>query len=60
MTPLPVNPKVVILVDEAGSWQAIASNIDPELYVNITDNPAYFDEAAKGLPFNSLNQPTKL
>ena len=56
MTPMPVNPTVLILVDpETGERQATASNLDPELSVNITDNPAYFDEQSKGLPFNSLH-----
>ena len=56
MTPLPLNPKVIILVDpETGERLATASNIDPELSVNITDNPAYFEEASKGLPFNELH-----
>jgi len=53
---MPVHPKVLILVDpETGERQATASNIDPDLFVNITDNPAYFEEEAKGMPFNSLH-----
>jgi hypothetical protein len=53
---MPVNPTVLILVDpETGERQATASNLDPELFVNITDNPDYFDEQSKGLPFNSLH-----
>jgi hypothetical protein len=55
MTPLPLNPKVLILIDpKTGERLATASNIDPKLFVNITDNPDYFKEQAKGLPFNEL------
>lgn len=50
---IPENPSVVILVDGQGSVQAVGNNIDPELFVNVTDNPAYFEEAIKGKPFDS-------
>jgi hypothetical protein len=55
MTPLPVNPKVVILVDgsNGGAPLRVASNIAPlpELEVIVTDNPHEFKELALGKPF---------
>lgn len=61
MTPLPSNPKVVILVDGAngGSPLRVASNIAPlpEMEVIVTDNPHEFRELALGKPFNqSINE----
>lgn len=54
MIPLPVNPTVTILFQN-GKVMAVASNIDPELVVNIvTDNEAY-GEAICNLPFDSAN-----
>lgn len=50
---IPENPSVVLLVDGQGSVQAVGNNIDPNLSVNVTDNPAYFEEAIKGKPFDS-------
>lgn len=52
---IPQTPRGVILVDKLGSVQAVANNISPDFSVNVTDNPAYFDEVIKGLPFDSRN-----
>lgn len=54
MTPLPQNPKVVILVDGNGNVARVASNIAPlpELEVKVTDNPHDFAEEAAGKSFN--------
>ena len=54
MIPLPTNPTVVALIDENGKVIKVASNIAelPELNVTVTKNPAEFDEAALGKPFN--------
>lgn len=53
MTPLPVNPTVVIRVDN-GKVVAVASNIAPvpELNVVIAESNEKYDEEAKGKPFN--------
>jgi hypothetical protein len=55
MTPLPVNPTVVILVDgsNGGAPLRAASNIAPlpEFSVIVTDNPHEYKELALGKPF---------
>ena len=53
MTPLPVNPRVVVLVSPNGVVK-VASNIAPlpELDVVVTNNPAIFEQEALGKPFN--------
>lgn len=59
MTPLPVNPVVVLLVDKDKKPVTVASNIAPlpELNVIVTTDPAEFNEAAKGKPFvNAVTQ----
>ncbi len=55
MTPLPVNPKVVVLLNPEGKVEAVASNIAPlpELEVTVVKDPAEFREAALGKPFVS-------
>ena len=52
MTPMPQNPKVVLLVTKAGIT-AHASNIDPALDVVVTDDPSVFYLASLGVTFNS-------
>ena len=54
MTPLPVNPTVTILV-QGGKVVAAASNIDPELKVNIVTSQEAYWEAICNLPFDSAN-----
>lgn len=54
MTPLPVNPTVTILVQN-GRVVAAASNIDPELKVNIVTTQEDYGEAIRNLPFDSAN-----
>lgn len=58
MTPLPVNPTVVILVDDAGRPAVVASNVAPlpELNVTVTNDVAKFDEESKGKPFRQVVQ----
>jgi len=53
MTPLPVNPKVVVLLNPEGKVEGVASNIapTPELEVIVTNSPAEFREASLGKPF---------
>jgi len=53
MTPLPVNPTVVVQLDATNRIIAVASNIaeHPELTVEAVHSTAEFDEAAKGKPF---------
>ena len=52
MIPLPVDPKVVVLI-ENGMLVAVASNIDPELTVNVVTTKEAYGEAIKGVPFDS-------
>lgn len=56
MTPLPVTPKVAVLIDAAGNPVAVASNIAPlaEMEVIVTTDVAKFDEEAKGKPFRDV------
>jgi hypothetical protein len=53
MTPLPVNPTVVVLVDKNNKPVTVASNVAPlpELNVVVVTDPAAFNEAALGKPF---------
>lgn len=64
MTPLPVNPTVVILVDgsNGGAPLRAASNIAPlpEFSVIVTDNPHEYKELALGKPFEqSIGEATQ-
>jgi hypothetical protein len=61
MTPLPINPKVLILIPPIVTGAVltnpvpinfVANNISPDLSVVITDNPVLFDEWSKGMSFN--------
>ncbi len=54
MTPLPVNPTVTVLVQN-GKVVATASNIDPELKVNIVTTQEAYGQAICNLPFDSAN-----
>ena len=51
MIPLAVNPNVTILVDENGKVKASATNVAPDLEVNVVRTQAEFDEAKLGKPF---------
>lgn len=53
MTNLPENPSVAILVDEQNRPCAIASNIDPDLKVVVTNDRSIFEDEAAGKPFDS-------
>lgn len=53
MTPLPQNPSVAILVDEQNRPCAIASNIDPDLKVVVTNDRSIYEDEAAGKPFES-------
>jgi hypothetical protein len=54
MTPLPTNPKVVVLINEEGNPVKIASNIAPlpELDVKVVYTELEFKVEAAGKPFN--------
>lgn len=54
MTPLTVNPSVVILIDGNGNVRATASNISSDLNVIVTGYRRTFKDAAGNKPFNSL------
>jgi hypothetical protein len=51
MIPLPVDPTVVVLLDDKGGVHAVKSNISPELSVVITRNAGDFENAASGRPY---------
>ena len=53
MTPLPVNPRVVVLIAPDGSPLRVASNIAPlpEMEVQVFTNECLFQEASLGKPF---------
>jgi hypothetical protein len=53
MFPLPEKPSVVILVDEQSRPCAIASNIDPNLNVVVTNDRSIFEDEAASKSFNS-------
>jgi len=58
MTPLPVNPKVVVFVNPhngVNSVQAVGSNIDPNLQVEVVHSHEDYAEAMQGIPFDSAN-----
>lgn len=54
MIPLPVNPTVTVLIQN-GNVVAVASNIDPELKVNVVTSQEAYGEAIRNLPFDSAN-----
>jgi len=58
MTPLPVTPAVVLLLNEQGNPTKIASNIAPvpEMQVEVARSEQEFEEKAKGKPFNQTLQ----
>jgi hypothetical protein len=58
MTPIPVNPKVVVFINPHNgveSVQAVASNVDPELEVVVVHSNEEYAKAIKGVPFDSAN-----
>jgi hypothetical protein len=50
MTPLPLIPTVVVLVDDHGNLVAQASDLGPDLQVVVTGNRGDFDKEKVGLP----------
>jgi hypothetical protein len=52
MTPLPVNPTVVVLTDENNVVIRIATNVDLETKVVVTNSKETFEAEALGKPFN--------
>jgi len=52
MTPLTVNPTVVLLVKD-GKVTATATNVAPDLNVVVVDNPEAFKAEACNKPFDS-------
>lgn len=58
MTPLPVNPIVVLLTDAKGAVRAAATNVAPDLKVVTTTDPEIYRERALGVTFNTANEVT--
>lgn len=52
MTPLPSNPTVVVLTDENNVVIRIATNVDPETKVVVTNSKETFEAEALGKSFN--------
>lgn len=57
MTPLCVNPRAVILVDERNRPCAIASNVAPDLEIVVTNDRSQFEDEAANKPFDSTRPP---
>ena len=55
MTPAVLNPRAVVLVDVDGKVAQVATNIDPELAVEVVRTRGEFNDKAEGMTFNSLN-----
>ena len=54
MIPLPVNPTVAVLLRD-GKVVAVASNIDPDINVNVVTSNEAYGELIGNLPFDSAN-----
>jgi len=55
MMPLPVNPTVVMLVDNEGNLCATASNVAEDLKVVVTRDWVTFGKESCNRPFKNLN-----
>lgn len=55
MTPMPVNPIVVLLVNESGTVLNDRNNIGNDLKVVTTHSQAEFDAAGAGVPYSGTN-----
>ena len=55
MTPMPQSPMIVVLADNTRGITKIATNISPEIKVEVTNNPDYFEQCALGKPFVIVN-----
>lgn len=51
MTPLPQNPKVIVLVDANGTAVKTATNVAPDLEVVVTNDPVKFAVDVANQPF---------
>lgn len=54
MTPAVLNPRAVVLVDVSGKVTETATNIDPELVVEVVTQRADFIKKAEGMTFNTM------
>ena len=52
MTPMPVNPKIVVYVNDEGRVVGNVNNIGNDLEVVIACDKAEFDHAARGIPYS--------
>ncbi len=54
MIPLPMNPTVILRLNDNDEVIGVASNVAPlpELRLEVTRSQRIFDELAKGKPFN--------
>lgn len=51
MTPMPVNPKIVLSINVDGLIEANANNIGNDLEIVMTFGKTEFEEAARGIPY---------
>jgi len=58
MYPLPENCTVVVLVQD-GKIQRVATNVDPKINVEVTNDLGVFAKASSGQPFNVPYQEPK-
>jgi hypothetical protein len=56
MTPIPQEPKVVILVRPNEGVKAVATNVSLDIKVEVTDSVERFIQAAKGQPYSFIPQ----
>jgi len=52
MIPMPVNPKLVVLVDDEGNVRANANNIGNDLEIVVAYSVSEFKHAALGIPYS--------
>lgn len=53
MTPLTVNPNVLVLVNPEGKIEAVATNVAPDLAVTVITDPSDWRKTAANLPFRT-------
>lgn len=55
MTPLTVNPTVVVLIDDKGNVTGVSSNVAPDLKVEVVKSGVDFLNLSKNKPFIETN-----
>jgi hypothetical protein len=55
MIPMPVNPKLVVLVDDEGTVRDNANNLGNDLEIVVAYTQSEFDAASRGLPYSGTD-----